>query len=80
MRALDKKEMAKRGCECCKDIAKDYFPEMPNPTFRKWACPHEECPYDELDDFDSYSQYLKSLGPNSLKQVLLDMFDIKKEI
>lgn len=80
MRALDKKEMAKRGCEYCKDISKELFPEMHNPECKKWACPYKECPYHGLNAFDSYSQYLKSFGPNTLKQVLLDMFDLEKEV
>lgn len=80
MRALDKKEMTKRGCVYCMDVAKECFPDTLHPKCKKWACPYEECPYHELDDFDSYSQYLKSSEASSLKRILHAMFDIEKEI
>lgn len=47
MRKLGKKEKKKRGCLYCLDR-------------KSGKCKHDECPYRELDEYESYNDYLKS--------------------
>ena len=60
MRHLKPNEKRKRGCMFCADMVKDG---------RRHSCPYAECPYHELDGFDSYSQYLKQKGILSCAQL-----------
>ena len=53
MRKLGYKDMEQRGCSECGDCVRK----------RKkggWYCPHEECPYHELDGYESFTAYLKA--------------------
>lgn len=54
------KQMKKRGCAYCTD-------------FVNMACPHEECPYHELDGFKTYDEYLKKGKKNGLVKMLEDL-------
>lgn len=58
MRALTPKAMTKRGCMYCLDHTKKRL--EPDSTKRSHVCIHDECPYHELDPYDTYAQYLKS--------------------
>ena len=49
-------EMKKRGCHYCADF--------------KRVCPHRECPYHELDGFNTYTDYLKYGEKNGLVKFL----------
>ena len=49
-------EQKKRGCHWCADF--------------KRTCPHEQCPYHELDDVKSYNEYLKKADKNELLKLL----------
>jgi hypothetical protein len=57
MRKLHRDEMYKRGCIYCLDVVK-------KKTYgqRETMCPFDKCPYDELDEFRTYNEYIKSKG------------------
>jgi hypothetical protein len=57
MRKLERQEMRKRGCNYCTNVVKKKMG-----CCYVYKCPHDECPYHELDAFDTYSQYIKSKG------------------
>lgn len=79
MRVLGKREMYKRGCEFCLDCAKKKA--EPDSVFRSYVCIHDECPYHELDNHDSYTQYLKhKKGKQGLKETVIRMFDIERDL
>lgn len=50
-RRLAKREIYKRGCEYCKIVRHEGY---------KWICPHDECPYNVLDKYEYYEDYLIS--------------------
>ena len=54
MRKLSKDEVKKRGCEYCMDSNK--FKTL---GYQR-SCKYDACPYHELDDYDTYDDYLKS--------------------
>ena len=54
MRILSDQEKIKRGCGYCAHV---------DGTVKK-VCPYDECHYHELDEFDTYSEYLKRLLSN----------------
>lgn len=69
---LTKQEMRKRGCEYCMDHTKRKADA--DSKKRSHVCIHDECPYHELDAYDSYHQYLKAeASVESLKQVLVKL-------
>lgn len=51
MRVVGKDEREKRGCIYCLD-----FKGKTN----RGKCKHDECPYRELDDYETYEDYFKS--------------------
>ena len=53
MRKLSKNEVEKRGCEYCMDYK---FKTLGH----EQSCTFDACPYHELDDYDTYDDYLKS--------------------
>lgn len=60
-RVISKGVMSKRGCVYCTDF--NYGREEPQGAlYRKkiGICPHDECPYHELDGYASYADYLKA--------------------
>ena len=54
MRILSTQEKIQRGCAYCAYIQMEEVNEVV-----KKVCPYDECPYHELDEFDTYSEYLK---------------------
>ena len=52
MRSVSKNEQKKRGCFYCTDFK----------TVRRGVkmCKHDECPYHELDEFETYEDYFES--------------------
>jgi hypothetical protein len=52
-------EMKKRGCWYCADFNR--------------VCPHKGCPYNELDGFKTYDEYLKKGKKNGLVKMLEDL-------
>lgn len=70
MKVLDHKEMNKLECIYCLDYTKRKA--EPTSTKKSHVCIHDECPYHELDAFDSYHKYLKSSASvSSIKTALL---------
>ena len=56
VRILSEQEKIKRGCDDCAHVQNDII----NHKVKK-VCPYDECPYHELDEFDTYSEYLNRL-------------------
>ena len=52
MRELKQKTLKKRGCDYCLDHRK------PNAASLH-RCIHRECPYHELDGFETYEEFFK---------------------
>lgn len=54
MRTVGKAEKEKRGCLYCCDFK----------TVRRGVrkCKHDECPYHELDEFETYEDFFESQG------------------
>ena len=63
MRLIEKDERRQRGCRFCLDY--------------KGAkrCPHDKCPYTELDGYTDYEDYFNATGAN-LKQIFADIFTL----
>lgn len=53
MRVVEKNERDKRGCLYCLDF---------KGNTNRGKCKHDECPYRELDDYETYEDYFKSQG------------------
>lgn len=53
MRALTRKEQGKRGCVYCTECIQ----KQSKGDIRRF-CPHDECPFHELDKYQGYRQYL----------------------
>lgn len=53
----------KRGCHYCLDKIKGKYSR----------CPHMVCPYHELDQYDTYQDFLKSTGRLSVVKILQEM-------
>ena len=67
MRELKHEEMKKRGCTYCADHKrKRQIGTGLNYEKKKDLCPYHECPYHELDECDTYAEYLKSKGLKKL--------------
>jgi hypothetical protein len=70
MRRLKKKYMVQRGCDFCLDrIPPEYRGTY---MVAQSRCPHDVCPYHELDEVEDYKDYLKSISDVPLG-VLLGM-------
>lgn len=50
------RQVVKRGCEYCMDMG--VIRKMRGGTLIR-GCPHQQCPYHELDKYKSYTEYLK---------------------
>ncbi len=64
MRIISKAEKKKRGCVECYDLVQYIGRNC------RVACPYDECPYHELDKYDTYSAYLKANGALSVDKLL----------
>ena len=71
MRKLENDEQRKRGCEFCIERTTDTFAYDDGDIIRKRtspACPHDVCPFTELDRFDRYGDFVKSRGAFYVKR------------
>lgn len=59
MRYLEKNEMHQRGCDLCTSLIRKHGISGDNREVSK-ACPYEICPYEEMDEFESYTNYMNS--------------------
>lgn len=50
MRELGKDTICKRGCDCCGDAIHEKWT-------RVISCPHDVCPYKDLDGIENWKQY-----------------------
>lgn len=50
MRVVSKEEKKKRGCIYCRDRRKGGM------------CKHNECPYHELDEYETYEDFFEAQG------------------
>lgn len=66
MRTLSKAEQHKRGCRYCLLVSSEG-----KGTAKFLVCPADRCPFRELDRFNSYTDYLKSYGAQTLKSILM---------
>lgn len=64
MRTLHKKEQAQRGCIYCIDVV------SVGETWTSRSCPHDECPFHELDSVKSYAEYLNSVSDVPINTLL----------
>ena len=57
MRKIHNADAAKRGCRWCADSIK--------PTGNSVRrCPYDECPYHEMDKYETYQEYLEKEAPS----------------
>lgn len=68
MRELERIEVKKRGCKCCEDVVykwtmKRYGTCTTTHRVKAPCCPYDECPYKELDKYDTYGEYLDNTEP-----------------
>jgi hypothetical protein len=57
MQQITEKLRVEKGCSWCTDKVKKNL----DGTTRNY-CPYNECPYEELDEFEAYEDYFKSKG------------------
>lgn len=62
MRKIHNEDARKRGCRWCADSVK------PEGKLRK--CPYDECPYHELDNCESFNEYLKNTATDNVAEFL----------
>ena len=70
MLLIDAKQSRRRGCIYCADYV------VVRMRGKRMVCPYDECPYHEMDGYHSYSEYLRKLGPDSVKRIFRRMFDL----
>lgn len=73
MRELTRDETVKRGCKYCIDMRRGKGSKDDGSKYlvRIYLCPHNRCPYHELDKYDTYDEYLKSIvGKDSIDNLL----------
>lgn len=71
---LSEEEKRKRGCIYCADIKKVKGCHVGQVYVKAYlTCPHDICPYAELDNFNTYKGYLQS------DESRFDFLDIPRE-
>lgn len=71
MRHVKNVERKQRGCEWCIDTVRTYKRiRTTGKTNIRMCCIHEKCPYHELDNVKTYSEYLKEYGTDSVSKLL----------
>lgn len=69
MRGITYEERRKYGCCDCSDLVSKMWHKE-----RRTLCPHDKCPYKELNDYDSFDEYLKeNQGDTELKFFLQEL-------
>lgn len=61
MRPLKLREIEQRGCRFCADRTSDN---------NYSHCPHEECPYHELDNVKTYGEYMEKTDGITIGSIL----------
>lgn len=57
MRPVSLREKNKRGCAYCKDME---LKRIPSKGGVRTCCPHDKCPYNALDKYDTYEDFMAS--------------------
>lgn len=70
MRKIHNDERRQRGCAFCADAL---VVQRRGGKRNERMCPHDECPYRELDEFETYGDYLKAKGPVSLSKLMNEL-------
>ena len=73
MRILSTAEQNKRGCRYCLYVARVKGQVNGQEIVRRIACPAERCPFRELDEHKTYTDYLKTYGAQTLKAILMKL-------
>lgn len=80
MRPLTNKEINKRGCIYCADHTKARFEVNYKETRLMRACPHNICPYRELDKYDTYADYLKHHKDDGIDALVGSVFKLQRDL
>lgn len=68
MRIIHNKERVQRGCIYCEEVMP---PEKDGRNPRQRKCPHEECPYHQLDGMKTYGEYLDTISTEPIASFLM---------
>lgn len=55
MRVVSIFEKRQRGCQYCTEVGRCHFEGT-----TRTGCPHAKCPFDVLDNYKSYEEYMES--------------------
>lgn len=67
VRVVSSAEKKKRGCMYCVDNVRE---ENSRGIHVGRYCPHDKCPYSELDKYDDYEEYMKATDLSSFAKAL----------
>ena len=64
MHEVSKEEQEKRGCRYCTKLTRVRGVSDNGNIYTAYTyiCPFAKCPYRDLDNFETYDEYLESLG------------------
>lgn len=82
MRSIVDCNQNKRGCYLCADVVKMKFMRNGKYVVTAKCCPYDKCPYHELDNVKSYSEYdrkVKKEGKNHLEAWLKKVFEVSEK-
>ena len=71
MRKIGNKERIQRGCDRCADSISPSEDVTHKRTHRR--CPYKACPYTELDGFDRYKDYVRSIGSDNVSTLVKEL-------
>lgn len=71
MRYVKRAEQKQRGCEWCIDTQRTYKRIKTTGKMNiRMSCIHDKCPYHELDNVKTYSEYLNTYGNDTVSDLL----------
>lgn len=70
MRFVKNAERSKRGCAYCTDTERVFHQKKNGKKKFRMACIHNKCPYHELDNVNTYGEYIRSYGTDSVSALL----------
>ena len=70
MRPFTDKENRQRGCDFCADKMRMYDAKKRHNVN---LCPHDKCPYHELDNVKTYGEYIQNTDKSGLARVLANL-------
>lgn len=75
MRKMSISLKRKRGCGYCLDLIP--WQKVGN-TKKKAKCPHEECPYHEMDNTKTYDEYVESVSDMPIEELITLLLGTKQ--